>query len=144
MTNDTGALERVLGDLLRAMNERRLDDLDDLPAPGFVRHCQATPQLTVNSRDDFKDFLRHDAAAFPDNVQTFEHVVCDGDMAGVWAIYEGTQTGPMGPFPPSGKRVKFDFAAFFRMEDGRLVESWITWDNMTILGQLGHLEAAPA
>ena len=45
--------------------------------------------------------------------------------------------GRMGPFPPSGKRVNFDFGAVARLENSKLAELWITWDNMTILGQLG-------
>ncbi len=44
--------------------------------------------------------------------------------------------------PPSGKRASFDFAGVARIEDGRFTEWWITWDNMTILGQLGHLPGA--
>ena len=30
-----------------AMNERRLDELDDVVAPGFVRPCEATPDVDV-------------------------------------------------------------------------------------------------
>jgi len=61
----------------------------------------------------------------------------------VWATYEGTQLGPMGPFPPSGNRARFSFAGVVRVDDGKLAELWITWDNMAILAQLGHLPAAP-
>lgn len=135
-SDDVRALFRQLEE---AMNARELDRLDDVIAPNFVRHCQATAQLVVNTRADFVEFLRQDAAMFPDNVQTFKHVVVDGDMAGFWATYEGTQKGQMGPFPPSGKRASFDFAGVARIEDGKFAEWWITWDNMTILGQLGHL-----
>jgi predicted ester cyclase len=129
-----------------AMNTRQLDVLDELIAPNFVRHCQATPQLDIRSLEQFKEFLRQDVATFPDNTQTFTHLVAEGDMAAVWATYEGTQMGQMGqmgPFPPSGKKVTFDFGAVLRVENGMLAELWITWDNMTILGQLGHLSAAP-
>ncbi len=42
------------------------------------------------------------------------------------------------PFPPSGKRARFDFAGVFRGEDGRIAEMWIVWDNVTVLSQLGH------
>lgn len=122
-----------------AMNARRLDELDDLIAPDFVRHCQATPGLEVHSLAQFKDFLRADAAAFPDNVQTFRHVVVEGDIAAIWATYEGTQAGPMGPFPASGKKASFDFSGVLRIREGKVAEWWVTWDNMTILGQLGHL-----
>jgi predicted ester cyclase len=27
----------------------------------------------------------------------------------------------------------------FRMADGKIAEWWVTWDNMTILRQLGHM-----
>ena len=98
---ETRTLVRHLQD---AMNARRLDLLDDLLTPDFVRHCQATPQLSITSREQFRDFLEADVATFPDNTQTFTQIVVEGDLAAVWATYEGTQTGPMGPFPPSGNR----------------------------------------
>jgi predicted ester cyclase len=129
--------------LEEAMNARRLDDLDDLVAAGFVRHCEATPNVEVRSLEQFKEFLRQDAAAFPDNVQTFTHVVAEGDQIGIFAMYEGTHEGPLGPIPPTGKRAKFSFAGVFRVENDKLAEFWITWDNMTILGQLGLLPDAP-
>ncbi|SFP47207.1 SnoaL-like polyketide cyclase [Geodermatophilus dictyosporus] len=128
--------------LEEAMNARRLDALDDVLTPDFVRHCQATPDLRITSREQFTDFLRQDAAAFPDNVQTFRHILVDGDMAAIWATYEGTQTGQLGPFPPSGRRARFDVAGVLRVADGRIAELWITWDNVTVLGQLGHLPGA--
>jgi predicted ester cyclase len=127
-----------------AMNTRQLDLLDELIAPNFVRHCQATPALDIRSLEQFKDFLRQDVAVFPDNTQTFTHVLAEGDLAAVWATYEGTQLGQMGPFPPSGKKVRFDFGAVLRVQDGKLAELWITWDNMAILAQLGYLPAAPS
>jgi predicted ester cyclase len=122
-----------------AMNRRELDELDEIVAPDFIRHCEATPHLDVRSLEDFKAFLREDAAVFPDNVQTFTHVAVDGDLIGVFATYEGTHLGRFGPFEPTGKRAKFDFAGMLKVADGKLAEFWITWDNMTILTQLGLL-----
>ena len=122
-----------------AMNERRLDDLDDIVAADFVRHCEATPEVDVRSRDQFKEFLQQYDAAFPDNVQTFTHIVAEGDLIGVFATYEGTHCGPLGLIPPTGRGVKFDFAGMFRVENGKLAEFWVTWDNMMILAQLGLL-----
>ena len=138
MASSPEAVRALVRRLEEAMNTRRLDALDEVLAPDFVRHSPATPQLAVTDREQFKDFLRQDAATFPDNVQTFTQVLVDGDRAAVWATYEGTQTGPMGPFPPSGKRARFDFAGVFRVEDGRIAEMWLVWDNVTVLSQLGH------
>jgi predicted ester cyclase len=63
-------------------------------------------------------------------------------MVAAWAIYEGTQLGQMGSFPPSGKKVRFDFGTILRVVDGKLAELWVTSDNLTILAQLGYLPAA--
>lgn len=127
-----------------AMNTRRLDLLDAIIAPNFVRHCQATPHLDIRSLEQFKDFLRQDVAVFPDNTQTFTHLVAEGDFVAGWATYEGTQLGQLGVFPPSGKKARFDFGSVLRVAEGKLAELWITWDNMTILAQLGHLPSPPS
>ena len=127
-----------------AMNTRQLDVFDELLAPDVVRHCQATPQINVRSLEQFKDFCRQDTAVFPDSTQTFTHLIAEGDLVAVWATYDGTQRGQMGPFPPSGRKVRFDFGAVFRMENSKIAEWWVTWDNTAILAQLGHLPALPS
>ena len=136
---DIAQMRELVRRLEHAMNERRLDDLDEIMAPDFVRHCEATPDVDVRSLDDFKEFLRNDAAAFPDNVQTFTHVVAEGEQIGIFATYAGTHLGALGPFPPTGRRAEFSFAGVFRVENDKIAEFWITWDNMTILAQLGLL-----
>ena len=127
--------------LWEAMNNRQLEALDTFLAPDVVRHCEATPGVDVRSLEQFKDFMRQDAAAFPDSVQTITHLVAEGNLVAVWATYDGTQKGPIGPLPPSGRRARFDFGAVFRVEGAKIAEWWVTWDNMTILRQLGHLPA---
>ncbi len=139
MSMTTKDMRSLVLRLQDAMNQRDLDQLDDIVAADFVRHCEATPQLDVRSLDDFKAFLRADAASFPDNVQTITHIAAEGDLIGVFATYEGTHLGPLGPFEPTGKRATFDFAGVFKVADQKLSEFWITWDNMTILAQLGLL-----
>jgi steroid delta-isomerase-like uncharacterized protein len=139
--DDNKALVRRFAE---AMNSRQLEALDEMAAPDFVRHCQATPEVDVRSLEEFKEFLRQDAAVFPDSAQTARHVVAEGDLVAVWATYEGTQQGPMGPFPASRRRMRLDFAAFLRIEDGKIAEMWVTWDNVAGLARLGHFPPTPS
>jgi steroid delta-isomerase-like uncharacterized protein len=122
-----------------AWNSRQADAFDELVAPNVVRHCEATPGLKAQSLDDVKEFLRLDTAVFPDSVQTIQLLLAEGNLVAAWSTYEGTQKGPMGPFPPSNRKARCDFGAVFRMESGKIAEWWVTWDNMTILRALGHL-----
>ncbi len=124
---------------IAAWNGRQSDAFNDLVAPNVVRHCQATPGMEARNIAQVKDFLQQDTAVFPDSVQTIKLLAAEGDLVAAWTTYEGTQQGQMGPFPPSGRKVQFDFGAMFRIEAGKIAEWWVTWDNMTILRELGHL-----
>jgi len=106
-------------------------------ADDYVRHSQATPGLVIDSLDDFKEFIRQDRAAIPDQKLELVHLVAEGDLVAFWGIYSGTQTGEMGPFPPTGKQANLDFAGIHRVADGKIVETWVTWDNIAFLSQLG-------
>jgi len=121
-----------------AVNAKDFAAVRDLIAPNFVRHCQATPEVVVLNRDQFIGYLKGDAATFPDSKQVAQHLVAEGDLVAFWITYEATQTGQMGPFPPSGKRVLLDASGVFRVRDGQLAELWITWDNLSALTQLGY------
>ena len=128
-------------DIVRAFadagNRNDLEAFDALLAPDFVRHCEATPEVSVTSPDDFKQFYRETAKTFPDQRMTLDALVAEGDRVAFWGSFCGTQEGPMGPFPPTGRRMESQIAGMFRIEDGRIAELWVTWDNLAGLGQLG-------
>jgi len=104
----------------------------------YKRHCQATPDLTIESLDAFKEFIKMDRQSIPDQKLDVKMLVAEGDLVAFWATYSGTQTGQMGPFPPTGKIAELDFAGVHRIENGKIAETWVTWDNVAILAQLGH------
>lgn len=120
-----------------AGNKSDLEAFDRLLAPDFVRHCEATPDVTVTTCEDFKEFYRETALTFPDQQMILTTLVAEGDRVAFWGKFSGTQSGPMGPFPPTGKRMESDCAGIFRIEDGRIAELWVTWDNLAGLAQLG-------
>jgi predicted ester cyclase len=119
------------------------EGMDTYIADNYVRHCQATPELVIESLDAFKEFIRNDRKSIPDQKLNVKMLVAEGDLVAFWATYTGTQTGQMGPFPPTGKSVDLDFSGVHRLENGKVVETWVTWDNVTILGQLGLFPPNP-
>jgi predicted ester cyclase len=129
--------------MVEAINTRQLDALDALVARDVVRHCAATPDVAVESLDDFKSFLRQDFATVPDSVVTVGILLEDGDYVALYARYRGTQEGPMGPFPPSHRPFECPFLGILRFENGKIVEMWVEWDNLSALAQLGHFPPAP-
>ena len=139
MSATTEQNKAIIQRFFEAWNGRRPEEFDELVTRDVVRRCEATPGVDVLNLDQLKAFLRLDTEVFPDSVQTIKHLVAEGNLVALWVTYEGTQRGQMGPFPPSGARAQFDFGGVFRMESGKIAEWWVTWDNMTVLRQLGHL-----
>ena len=139
-----GELEniRVVTAMVEAINDRDLDRLDTLVADDIVRHSAATEGVVVDNLDQFKEFLRADFDGVPDSVITIDVIFGNSEYVALRAIYSGTQTGQVGPFPPSGNPVELPYLGILRIADGKISEMWVEWDNMFMLTQLGHFPPA--
>ena len=124
--------------MTEAIDERDFAALDDLVSEGIVRHSAATPGVVVSNLEEFKAFLDQDLAAVPDAQQELHLILAENDFVAIRAIYHGTQTGPIGPFGPSGKPLELPFLGILRPEDGKIAEVCVEWDNLNALTQLGH------
>ena len=120
-----------------ALNNHEYDDLDKYFAQDYVRHCQATPDVKVESLDDFKALISEWDQQFPDAQLGVDLIVAEGDLVAFYGPYSGTHTGQMGAFPATGKQMIAECAGFHRLEEGKIVETWVTWDNVAVLSQLG-------
>jgi len=120
-----------------ATNAADWDAFDELLTPDFSRHCQATPNVQVNSREEFKKLQESFLASMPDQKVTTKMLIAERDKVAAYATYSGTLTGPMGEFPATGKSVELNFITIFRIEEGRIAEIWVEWDNLAMLTQLG-------
>lgn len=135
---DSSANEEIVLRMIEAINARDFDALDDVVSQTVRRYSAATPDVHVTTLEEFKAFLRADLAAVPDAMQETNMVFSSGDMVAIHETYTGTQTGQMGPFPPSGRELEVPFIGLLRIEDGKIAEIWVEWDNLNALAQLGH------
>jgi len=72
-------------------------------------------------------------------------MIAEDDMVAVCVTFTGTHRGLLrwGPrrLPPTGKPVREAELFVFRVVDGKIVESWATWDRLSLLEQLDALSA---
>ncbi|MFQ6105149.1 MAG: ester cyclase [Candidatus Glassbacteria bacterium] len=125
------------------LGSRQYDKLDEVIATDYRRHCQATPEAKVESLEDFKALSAEWDKSFPDAKMELDLIAVEGDLVAFYGRFFGTQKGPMGSFPATGKWMTCDFAGFHRLEDGKIVETWVTWDNLATLTQLGLFPPPP-
>ena len=133
-------LVRQFGEVVNAAD---WEALRELAAEDLVRHSDATAGPPVTSLDAFIQLQESFLAIMPDQRVTLQKLIAEGDEVAALATYSGTQTGPMGEFPATGKFAEVAFLTLFRIEDGKIAELWVEWDNMAILMQLGHFPPPP-
>src|SRR5262245_18418726 len=118
----------VVRAFVEAINQQDWRRFDDLLAPDFTRLSSTSGQPQIRSRDQLRDFLAGEISTFPDARETIHFLVAEGDMVAVHSGFRGTQRGPMGPFPASGRSLSADFISVYRVADGRIAEAWVEWD----------------
>jgi len=77
--------------------------------------------------------------AFPDMRKLHRASFAAGDWVFVHGQWTGSNTGPsasLGLKTPSGRKLKYHTAEFYRFEDGKVKEFWFVNDRMTIINQL--------
>jgi predicted ester cyclase len=132
--------------ILERLSEGDVGGFVEALAPGYVRHCQAMlPGFQeLHGPGAMRAFLESNRLSFPDYREEVEMLVGEGDFVAWRSVGRATHLGPMGPFPPTGKQVAFVIIGMHRFEDGKIVETWTSWDNMAILAQLGLMPGRPA
>ena len=118
------------------MNED-YEALDQYMAADYVRHCQATPDAKVESLEEFINLMKFWNEALSEAGMEMHLMAAEGDLVAFYATFYGMNTGPMGDTPPTGKRMDSETFGFHRLKDRKIVETWVTWDNMAIMQQLG-------
>jgi len=108
-------------------------------SPDYVRHCQAMPTglQEIHGTEEFFGFIEEFLVAVPSYQDSISNMIADGDRIAYISTLTGTQTGPMGDLPASGKSFTLVNIIIQRLENGKVVETWISWDNVAFLSQLG-------
>ncbi|MHC4090928.1 MAG: ester cyclase [Planctomycetota bacterium] len=93
--DDAERNKETVREMIESVNARDFDALDDLIADNVHRHSAATPGVTVENLEEFKDFLRQDLAAVPDAQQEIHFMLAEDDRVAVYVTYRGTQQGQL-------------------------------------------------
>ena len=109
--------------------------IEELVAPNFRTHEGDDAQEV--GVEGFKQLAASFRTAFADGKFVIEDMVAEGDKVVTWAYFIGTHTGPLEGMPPTGQRVKVKDVDLFRLEGGKVVETWTHFDQLGMMQQLG-------
>jgi steroid delta-isomerase-like uncharacterized protein len=118
------------------LNRGDVSAADRAFAPDCVVHINGAPEPNL-SLGGFKEMVSGLLGAFPDlHFKVDDQIVAGDKVATRWTA-EGTNSGPFGPVPATGRRVQVTGLMLDRVVDGKVVERWEQWDQMAMLQQLG-------
>lgn len=123
-----------------AINQGHLDRMDDLVAIDFVELDPLPGQR--QGREGLKEIIGGMRAAFPDIHWVMEEMVAEGDMVFSRFTWSGTHRGPFLGIPATGKHIQVKGTVIDHIVDGRMAESRILMDTLSMMQQLGAIPTA--
>ena len=114
------------------------DVIGELIAPNYVSH--GLP-MSVNGPQEFRQSVETFRSAFPDLYMLVEEQIADGDRVSNQGYITGTHRGEFLGVPASGQQIKVNVISIWRFENGKVAESWVQLDLMSLMRQIGAVPA---
>ena len=108
---------------------------DELNDPEFVN--LSAPPGVPSDREGGKMYLWSFFSAFPDSRWTIDDMIAEGDRVATKKTFTGTHTSDFAGIPATGNKVTLQFVDIMRVRDGRIVEHWLSMDQLSFMQQLG-------
>jgi aspartyl-tRNA synthetase len=128
--SDSGDVEAFYRRYLDACNAHDFNALDRFVAA----------DVDVNGeRQGLSDYvagLERLVRGFPDYHWDPRHLMVDGDRIAPHFIDTGTHRGQAFGVPATGRSVRIQEFAFYRLADGLIAEVWVAADNLALLRQI--------
>lgn len=121
------------------VNRGDLAAIDEIFAKNYVNYQHHHPDSTriVRGIEAWKKFISEFRRAFPDFHETIEDQIAEGDKVVTRFTSKDTHKGNLMGIKPTNKQLSWTGIAIDRIESGKIVESWVNWDMMGMMQQLG-------
>jgi steroid delta-isomerase-like uncharacterized protein len=117
--------------------DEQLDIADEIFAQKYLSH-QSDGTALDRGPEDVEKFVMEYRTAFSDIEDIVEDMIGEGDRVVTRWTLRATHTGEFRSIPATGKRITITGIGIFRFsEEGKVVESWDSLDELGMLRQLG-------
>jgi steroid delta-isomerase-like uncharacterized protein len=128
--------KQVIGNFLdEVINQGKLERADALVRSDFIELDPLPGQR--QGREGLKEMIGLIRSAFPDTNWVVEEMVAEGDKVVTRFHWTGTHEGAFLGIPATGKQVKVNGVVIDRLDEGKMAESRILMNDLSLLQQLG-------
>src|SRR5918998_6773204 len=130
---------RVVEELFN--QDGNLEAADELFTSEYV--CYVAGFEDLHGAEAVKQFATTERQAIPDLKNTVEEQVAEGEKVATRYRTQGTHTGETEAIgPPTGNRIDIQGMVIDRVAGGKIAESWIVYDALGMMQQLGFIPEA--
>jgi predicted ester cyclase len=116
-----------------------LEEADEIYAKNCINHPEHVHERSQILRgvESWKNLIKSFREAFPDYQDTITHQIAEGDKVVTCYSSKGTHKGHFMGIAPTNKTTTWTGICVDRMENGKIVETWGSWDLYGLLDRLG-------
>jgi steroid delta-isomerase-like uncharacterized protein len=130
---------RLLWYVEQLWNQHNLGVIDEMILPEFVDH--SLPAGSPQGPEGARQFAQVYLTGFPDTHIDFHEIVAEGNTLVLRWTATGTHSGDLAGIPPTGKKMNLPGLTLWRFQDGKFIESWNLFNQLTLLQQIGAFPA---
>lgn len=125
----------------KVWNEKHFDSISQFVASEYTVYLDTSDPWegkTLN-HSEFKTRLNYSFISFPDINFDIKTTISDGDFVVIVWVMTGTNTGKIGDYPPTNKKIQADGVTIYHFNEGKVCGHTQVYDRTTIMKQLGFL-----
>ena len=133
---------QLLDRYMETINNVDMDLIDEIISPDYVLRSPMFPEPIVGI-EGYKAMVTNTAVIFPDIHAEVNDIVIRGDE--LWGRFtlSGTNTGPIGELPPTGKTFQISGLAITTVAGGMIISDETQWNVLDMFQQLGFTLVPP-
>jgi steroid delta-isomerase-like uncharacterized protein len=126
---------------IKVWNGGPLSLFDEILSPEYVMH--GVDSKDIIGIDAYKEYVTSTRISFSDFNVVVDDLIIKGDKLVMRWTITGTNTGPFGDLPPTGKKFKVSGVTIAHFVDGKAREAWMFYNEVLSLSQLGFTITPP-
>lgn len=121
-------------------NMRRLELIGELISPSHAVQIREFADSGIGP-EAYARHMTQFVTAFPDmNFTVLDLIAEDDKVAACWNI-SGTHQGEFQGIAPTGKKISVDGITINQLANGKIMDSYVSWDEWGLMQQLGAIPA---
>jgi predicted ester cyclase len=138
-STDLQSNKEIVRHFIAETNAQNFSAYEEVLTADLVQHF---PGGIDKDRQAVEENERMFAAAFPDISRTIEDLIAEGDKVVARTSLRGTHLGDFGGISATGRPIQFTGLVVYRIAEGRIAESWVEFDVISLMSQISDVDAA--